>query len=75
MWRGHRACPKKTVPQDCRLVEYPVPHGGGAAGCRLQWKHFCSLPSQNPSTPRAHCPAITLAPPLTDCGGELKEST
>ena len=65
MWRGHRACPKKTVPQGCRLVDYPVPHGGGQPA-RLHWKHFCSLPPQSPSTPRAHCLAITPAPPLTD---------
>ena len=65
MRRGHRACPKKTVPQGYRLVEYPVPHGGGAAGCRLQWKHFCSLPPQNPSTPRAHHsgPTLNRCPP------------
>lgn len=66
MWRGCTACPKKTVPQGCRLVaEYPVPWGWGS---RLQTavEAFLLSPSQNPSTPRAHCPVITLVPPLTD---------
>ena len=56
---------RRQCPRAAGLLNI-LSHMGVGQPARLHWKHFCYLPPQNPSAPRAHCLAITSAPPLTD---------